>query len=184
MQDHFDLSPPQWATLRRLLDEALAQPPAARAAWLEALGEEHAGFRPRLAALLAHADGPTGQAVLETLPKIETAQFAPLPGAARADTPEGIGPYRLIRELGSGGMASVWLAERTDMLQGRQVALKLPHGAWKRAGLAERLQREREILATLEHPNQLLHCCRASARHHAHPGQRRLYPEQPRRYPG
>jgi len=33
------------------------------------------------------------------------------------------------------------------------VALKLPHGAWRRAGLAERLAREREILATLEHPN-------------------------------
>ena len=39
------------------------------------------------------------------------------------------------------------------MLQSRQVALKLPHGAWRRAGLAERMAREREILATLEHPN-------------------------------
>ena len=36
---------------------------------------------------------------------------------------------------------------------GRQVALKLPHGTWRRAGLAERLAREREILATLNHPN-------------------------------
>ena len=67
-----------------------------------------------------------------------------------------VGPWRLIRELGSGGMGQVWLAERTDLLQGRQVALKLPHlsgGAWRRSGLAERLAREREILATLEHPN-------------------------------
>jgi serine/threonine-protein kinase len=48
------------------------------------------------------------------------------------------------------------------MLQGRQVALKLPHGDWgaygvrsasRRAGLAERMAREREILATLNHPN-------------------------------
>jgi hypothetical protein len=50
-------------------------------------------------------------------------------------------------------MGSVWLAERIDGLLNRQVALKLPHGAWPHAQLAERLQRERDILAGLEHPN-------------------------------
>lgn len=89
--------------------------------------------------------------LLDALPKVETDQFAPGPGSIAAPA-ERIGPYRLIRELGSGGMASVWLAERTDMLQRRQVALKLPQGAGRRAGLAERMAREREILATLEHP--------------------------------
>ena len=64
-----------------------------------------------------------------------------------------VGPYRLVRELGSGGMGAVWLAERLDGLINRPVALKLPHGAWKRAGLAERMGREREILAALAHPN-------------------------------
>lgn len=148
MQDHFDLSPAQWQTLRGLLDEAMALEGDERARWLDGLQGERAAFRSRLAALLEHARGSSAQALLETLPKVETGQFAPAPPPA-----ERVGPYRLIRELGSGGMASVWLAERTDMLKGRQVALKLPHGAWKRAGLAERLQREREILATLEHPN-------------------------------
>src|SRR4030095_17187626 len=62
-------------------------------------------------------------------------------------------PYRLERELGSGGMGVVWLSVRTDGLIKRPVALKLPHGAWKRAGLAERMAREREILASLSHPN-------------------------------
>jgi len=148
MQDHFDLSPAQWQTLRSLLDEAMALEGDERARWLDGLQGERAGFRSRLAALLAHAQGSSAQALLATLPRVETGQFAPAPPPA-----ERIGPYRLIRELGSGGMASVWLAERTDMLKGRQVALKLPHGAWRRAGLADRLQREREILATLEHPN-------------------------------
>jgi serine/threonine-protein kinase len=50
-------------------------------------------------------------------------------------------------------MGVVWLAERTDGLINRPVALKLPHGAWKRAGLAERMAGEREILASLAHPN-------------------------------
>jgi eukaryotic-like serine/threonine-protein kinase len=150
VDDNFDLAPEQWATLRRLLAQALDLEPAAREPWLQALAPSLAAFLPRLQRLLAHESSGTALALLNTLPKVETADFAPL-HADRAD--EHVGPYRLLRELGSGGMASVWLAERTDMLQGRHVALKLPHGAWRRAGLAERLAREREILATLNHPN-------------------------------
>ena len=63
-----------------------------------------------------------------------------------------VGPYRLLREIGRGGMGSVWLAERADGSFKRQVALKLPRLAWG-AGLAERMAREREIGAMLEHPN-------------------------------
>jgi serine/threonine-protein kinase len=64
-----------------------------------------------------------------------------------------VGLYQLVRELGQGGMGAVWLAERADGLVKRAVALKLPHGAWRRAGLAGRMARERDILATLEHPH-------------------------------
>ncbi|HEY6514086.1 MAG TPA: protein kinase [Burkholderiaceae bacterium] len=154
MSSAFDLSAQDWAALRGLLDEALAIDPAARTAWLDGLDDaRHAALKPRLRSLLAQTDH-TALRMLDTLPKVETDQFAPRPPGAQAEAAGGsVGPYRLLRELGSGGMASVWLAERTDMLQRRQVALKLPHGAWKRAGLAERLAREREILATLEHPN-------------------------------
>ncbi len=147
--DNFELDPAQWATLRRLLDEALEREPLQRAAWLDSLEGPQAALVPRLRDLLEHAAG-TSHLRMNTLPKVETADFA---APAQDAMPERIGPYRLLREIGSGGMASVWLAERTDMLQGRQVALKLPHGAWRRAGLAERMAREREILATLNHPN-------------------------------
>ncbi len=150
MNGNFDLAPEQWATLRRLLDTALDLPAAERDGWIGRLDANEAVFAPRLRALLAHASSPALDAALGTLPKIETAQFGP---RVPADMPETIGPYRLLRELGEGGMAGVWLAERTDMLHKRQVALKLPHGAWRRAGLAERMAREREILAALNHPN-------------------------------
>ncbi len=160
MSEVFRLAPHEWAQLRLLLDEALALPVPERQAWLRALPVDRAGaLRPHLASMLATAaaaagsDAPaTAARLLDTLPKVETAQFAPPPGSGE-QVGDSAGPYRLLRELGSGGMGSVWLAERTDVLQGRQVALKLPHGAWKRAGLAERLARERAILATLEHPN-------------------------------
>ena len=58
-----------------------------------------------------------------------------------------------MRELGRGGMSAVWLAERTDGLIRRPVALKLPQGMWRHGTLAERFARERDILAALTHPN-------------------------------
>jgi eukaryotic-like serine/threonine-protein kinase len=161
MTDAFRLDPAAWAQLRALLDEALALPAGERGAWLARLDTRHAALRPRLQALLAHAADAEGvpapaARLLDTLPSMMAPQGGATSGTVdpSGERPgDSVGPYRLIRELGSGGMGSVWLAERIDLLQRRRVALKLPHGAWRRAGLAERLAREREILATLEHPN-------------------------------
>ena len=150
MPHHFDLAPDEWAALRRLLDEALDLPAEARLAWVDALAAPHAAFKPRLRALLSHAGEPRFEQLLQTLPKIETGAFAgPMPDR----TGTLVGPYRLLRQIGEGGMASVWLAERSDLLQARKVALKLPHQAWRGPAPAERLAREREILATLAHPH-------------------------------
>ena len=129
-------------------------PPRHVAAWIEKLAPEFAALKPRLRALLLRAAQIETDDALNTLPKLELepGDLAQAPG--REDQPgDEIGLYRLLRELGSGGMGVVWLAERTDGLINRPVALKLPHGAWKRAGLAERMAREREILASLAHPN-------------------------------
>jgi eukaryotic-like serine/threonine-protein kinase len=143
-----------WATLNRLLDEALERPAAQVSQWLDDLAPQFDGLKPRLRELLSHTGLLETDEFLQTLPKfeIEAGDLAAAP--ARADQAgQKIGPYRLVRELGSGGMGVVWLAERTDGLINRPVALKLPHGAWKRAGLAERMARERAILAALTHPN-------------------------------
>ncbi len=63
-----------------------------------------------------------------------------------------IGPYRLIKELGRGGMGVVWLSERADGQHTRQVALKMPLVENLNWLLAARFARERSILASLEHP--------------------------------
>ena len=61
-----------------------------------------------------------------------------------------IGPYRLVRELGQGGMGTVWLAYRTDGAIKRPVALKLLRLDRQ---FTERFSRERDILAALTHSN-------------------------------
>ena len=64
-----------------------------------------------------------------------------------------VGPYRLIREIGHGGMSTVWLAVRSDGRMRRPLALKLPHVFMRDGRFAERFEREREILEALTHPN-------------------------------
>jgi serine/threonine-protein kinase len=107
-----------------------------------------------LRSLLARSAQVETNDFLGALPRVcaageEQAALGPATGRC-GDT---IGPYRLIRELGSGGMGAVWLAERTDGILNRPVALKLPHVAARHASLAERMAREREILAALAHPH-------------------------------
>lgn len=64
-----------------------------------------------------------------------------------------VGPYRLERALGRGGMGVVWLASRRDGAYQRQVALKLPHLHLLGGSARGRFRRERDILASLTHPN-------------------------------
>ncbi len=141
-----------WTTISRLLDDALDLPPAARETWLRSLGPEHAALRPRLEALLDQARSMDSAAFLATLPKFAVADDGG-DGAAAPPAGAAIGPYRLLHILASGGQGSVWLAERADGVLTRPVALKLPHGLAYRPGLAERMGRERDILATLAHPH-------------------------------
>ena len=74
-------------------------------------------------------------------------------GEAPATTPmpERLGPYRLLRLIGSGGMGDVWLGERADGTVEQRVAIKRVRGSI--AAFAERLASERRILARLSHPN-------------------------------
>jgi serine/threonine-protein kinase len=68
-------------------------------------------------------------------------------------TGERIGPYRLIRELGHGGMGTVYLGERADEEFQSQVAVKFMRGGLAAPELAHRFRAERQILADLTHPN-------------------------------
>jgi eukaryotic-like serine/threonine-protein kinase len=64
-----------------------------------------------------------------------------------------IGPYRVLRTLGAGGMGEVFLAERADAQFEQQVAIKLVQGGPLARGMLSRFKIERQILAQLDHPN-------------------------------
>lgn len=64
-----------------------------------------------------------------------------------------IGNYELVRELGRGGMGTVWLARRADQQFEKLVAIKLLKRGTDTDEVLRRFQTERQILARLEHPN-------------------------------
>jgi eukaryotic-like serine/threonine-protein kinase len=154
-----DLSIPRIAALSRLLDEALTLDPARRLVWLENLSPEYQDLEPALrrALLPEDADG-SGSKALATLPAFPSTDEASGLAASGLQPGARVGPYELVRPLGAGGMAEVWLARRADGAFKREVALKLPTLPTLpmlrqlRGDLEKRFARERDILASLEHP--------------------------------
>ena len=139
----------EMAVISRLLDEALPLGEAARRAWLRALPADYEHLAPALkVALLPEAAGNPGAERL-SLPAVGTGIAQAPASSLRAG--ERIGPYELLRPLGAGGMAEVWLARRADGAFRREVALKLPLQMQQREQLAQRFALECDILASLEH---------------------------------
>ena len=64
-----------------------------------------------------------------------------------------VGSFQLVREIGSGGMGTVWLAKRIDGQFEQSVAIKLIRAGWDAADQLVRFRAERQILANLSHPN-------------------------------
>ena len=141
--------PERLRKVNTLLEVALALDEAERMPWLRSLPAEHQALVPLLTSLLNRASVETDTFMREP---VGLALGDPASMELADDEPgDVIGPYRLIRRLGAGGMATVWLAARDDGVLHRQVALKLPRDGWS-LGLVQRMARERDILGALEHP--------------------------------
>jgi serine/threonine protein kinase len=147
------LTGPQIELMSRLLDEALPLDDAGRRRWLETLPAEYQDlFAPLRQALLQEFnDSSDGRNLATFLESADEQDGRVEPTGLQ--TGDRVGPYELIRLLGAGGMAEVWLAKRADGAFNREVALKLPSMTRVRRDLEQRFIRERDILATLEHPH-------------------------------
>jgi eukaryotic-like serine/threonine-protein kinase len=146
-----------WAALAGLFERLAELEPTAREVELEALAHEPdvAHLLPRLQALLrahARADSALGQGAAAQA--VGADAFTESNGLPPSVSSEGdpVGPWRLLRRLGEGGMGEVWLAERNEGGVTQRAAIKrIRHGLG--AELTARFLRERRILARLQHPH-------------------------------
>jgi eukaryotic-like serine/threonine-protein kinase len=130
----------QWIRVKELFNAALEKDADQREAFLrEACGQDES-LRAEVESLLAAHFEASG---LSEGPFFSADFDAP--------APESIGPYKLIRKLGEGGMGQVWLAEQVSPLR-REVALKLLRAGIFDSGLLKRFQAERQSLAMMDHP--------------------------------
>ena len=141
-----------WPAISALLDEALALPAADRGAWLEARTDVAPTRRSAVRQILSRQADVESDDFMGTLPPLMQALPAFPATLAAPDVGSLVGPWRIVAPLGQGGMSTVWRARRDDARPAREVALKLPLWTWG-GHFAERLARERDILATLEHPH-------------------------------
>ncbi len=142
------MDPQLWQRIKEAFAQVAEQPASRRAAALdEACGGDLA-LRHEVESLLRAHDEPG--------PAIEPDGFGL---AAVMETVEPryagrrFGAYRIVRELGRGGMGTVLLAERADGEFQRQVAIKVVRRSLADPDLLRRFRRERQILATLNHPH-------------------------------
>ncbi len=146
-----DLTPARWARVEELFDAASELPQAERAAYLQRACADDRGLRDYIQTLL---DTDLGQVTV-----IEESIRGAL-GQAMHDVTERehgagerVGPYKIVRVIGTGGMGVVYLAERDDQQFEQEVAIKLVRQRLLDPEVERRLVAERQILANLDHPN-------------------------------
>ena len=145
------MTPEQWQAIRTKLNAALDLEPAARSAYLDGLAAANPEVRQQLQPLIAsHDQMHTGFLRVPTM--------SPELPPATEQSPDSflgrhLGPYRIVEQIGSGGMGEVFRAVRADDQYHKQVAIKLVRAGQDSTFVISRFRNERQILAILEHPN-------------------------------
>lgn len=137
-----------WKHVQELVERALAVDASARCSWLDEVCKDDDVLRDEVESLIAayapaqnFLEAPLGQSLSEEFAEA----FNNLEGGR-------IGPYRILREIGHGGMGTVYLAARTDDQYEKRVAIKVIRRGMDTDAIVRRFRRERQILAALDHP--------------------------------
>ena len=147
------IDPQRWNRLKTILGEALEQnSSAARIALVERHCGQDTDLLEEAESLLAEAEALLNERTdsFEDCVRNAAATFwqeGPPRGGER------VGAYVIVRELGRGGMGTVFLAERADGQFEKQVAIKILNRGADTAEILRRFRAERQILAKLDHPN-------------------------------
>ena len=145
----------RWARVDRLFREVLDVPFEEQKAWLARLRASDPEAAEEVAVLLWTELTARDflERPLEEVFDVTPVERASIPEPRRHRDPLRVGPYRLVRKVGRGGTASVYLAERDDGQWTQRVALKLLHRGLDTERVVERFRDERQILSSLDHPN-------------------------------
>ena len=144
------MTPEQWKTIRPVLESALEMEPAHRVAFLDEACAQDPALRDEVESLILSHDEVGSNAL--------NPGSAPglIPGyEVRFRLPPGkrIGAYKILEEIAVGGMGAVYRALRVDGEYRQQVALKIVRAELGTELTASRFKNERQILASLDHPN-------------------------------
>jgi eukaryotic-like serine/threonine-protein kinase len=149
----------RWRRIDDLVRVTLELEPSQRAGFLDQACPDEPEIRAEVEALVAADEQADG--FLEEPAVRQRDSVSELPTTA-PDFPDGasgsgggwrIGPYRVIRSLGQGGMGTVYLAARSDAEYDRAVAIKVLRPGLQSLAMVRRFRSERQILASLDHPN-------------------------------
>ena len=142
------MTKPDWQQIKDMFAEAVEQPVGARLAYLQTRCNGNELLYEEVSSLLA------ASSEAENLIELNSIDLASKVGVDEIDYSEQLfGNYRILHEIGSGGMGTVFLATRDDGEFSKQVALKIVRQSVADREIIARFKRERQILANLNHPN-------------------------------
>jgi serine/threonine protein kinase/tetratricopeptide (TPR) repeat protein len=144
------MTPEKWGQLKELFRVAAEHEPQQRAAFLDQACVSDPALRAEIESLLASHDDAAN--FIET-PAVDRAVKAIAESSVEQLAGRRIGAYRLIREIGRGGMGTVYLAERADEQYRKLVAIKVVRRGMDSDDIIRHFRNERQILASLENPN-------------------------------
>src|SRR5687767_6037853 len=136
-----------WREVLGLIDTLLSEPADAREKLLANLAASRPDLHVRVRALLDADAQATRVGFMSVRRDARTDGTTALQVGAR------LGPYRIVREIGQGGMGEVWLARRDDGLYEGEVAIKTLHPFFAHGAMRDRFLREAQLLGKLAHPN-------------------------------
>jgi serine/threonine protein kinase/Tfp pilus assembly protein PilF len=147
------MTPENWQRIEALFQAALEYQPEERIAYLKAACADDANLRAEVEALILAHDKASHFIEKPAFKAIDFEPTAENQTEANNHAGRRIGAYRIIREIGRGGMGAVFLAIRDDDEYQKQVAIKLVKRGMDTDLILRRFKNERQILASLEHAN-------------------------------
>jgi serine/threonine protein kinase len=145
------MTPERWQQVKEMLGRALEIAPDRRGTYLDEVCATDPSLRSEVERLLAVEERVETDFLSQTATRDGLSTDFKVDTKRRID--QRIGPYKIVEAIGEGGMGAVYRAVRADDQYQKQVAIKIVQAGNDSAFIIDRFKHERQILASLDHPN-------------------------------